>query len=104
MVRCYYDMDEIRDISPDHLAVEKWNKSTKKWLGIETTIANTKLRFIEVKVEGNIIIRLDERIIKTYLWVPFFSLGILSLALCTGYIIQKNLKYYARTKKKYELR
>jgi len=103
-LRCYYDLDEIRNISIERLTLFQWNEDSETWVELEPISSNLHLHYVEVKIKGNTLIRFGEGIIRiTFRFVPIFTLAILGLSCLTIFTIIANLKFSRRIKEEHLL-
>ncbi|MFX0050113.1 MAG: ABC transporter substrate-binding protein [Candidatus Hermodarchaeota archaeon] len=92
--RCYYDFDEIRNLSVNELALFQYNDQKSTWERLSTVSANSSLRYIEVNLQGGFkLLRLGSTINQiTFLFIPLFSLIILGLVGVAVYTLVGNTR------------
>ncbi len=97
--RCYYDSEEIIDLSIDQFYQYNWDSSS--WSPIEVVSSNSSLRFVEIELPGgNQILSLGKKILLiTYKLLPLISVlfgSILFFALVTIFYNHIKLNQYKR--------
>ncbi len=104
-IRCYYDIDEI-DYSTrlEEQEVFQWNYSTQFWNKLELIASNTSLRFSEVKLKGDAILRLGyiNIILLTFRYLPIILIIIGPIIALTSFVIIKNRKLMKTIKEENE--
>ena len=81
-IRCYYDLDEIIINPGDKLTIFRWDDTQERWTDMNPIRANSSLRYVEVKISGNVLLSLDEKI-KTSR-SPGFSVIVIMLTILLG--------------------
>lgn len=105
-LKCYYDLDEINFNKPRKVQdIFQWNYSSQSWDKLEIINSNTKLRFSEVRLKGNVILRLGviDLIILTYRYLPIVLLIITPIISVSSYVILKNKKMMKKIKEEFEV-
>ncbi|MFX0173273.1 MAG: ABC transporter substrate-binding protein [Candidatus Hodarchaeota archaeon] len=103
-LRCYYDLDEIKNISIEHLALFQWNEDTETWIALKTVSSNPYLRYVEAETKGDVLIRFGEEFISiTYRFAPLFALSILGLSSLTIFTIFVNIQFLRKIKEESQL-
>ncbi|MHA2100797.1 MAG: ABC transporter substrate-binding protein [Candidatus Kariarchaeaceae archaeon] len=104
-LRCYYNLEEIKSTTPiGDLSLHVWNEQEKKWKELDTIDYNTKFRYIEVTVRGNIIIKFVNRIYKkTFQYLPFAIILTLIAGGLVLFVTYWNVKGFQQLKEKYKL-
>ncbi|MHA2245329.1 MAG: ABC transporter substrate-binding protein [Candidatus Hodarchaeales archaeon] len=104
LFRCYYESNEIDTPVEEKIPVFQWNDQTQQWNELESVVRNSSLNYVEIKVKGDILVRVGKGIIETtfrYLPGVTIAAGILiTIATVTVYFNNKQTNYLRR---KYEL-
>jgi peptide/nickel transport system substrate-binding protein len=83
-LRSYFDNDEIMNFSKiKELGLQQWNEKEEVWQNLKTIDSNQTLRYIEVKVKGDVILQFGEITRATFQYLPLA----IFLALITGGIV-----------------
>ena len=87
-------------IQMDQITMHKWNEEKNSWEELVPYYTNSSLRYVEVVVFGNIIVRfgLMDLAIK-FRFLPIFSILVLSMMVIIGITVvynQKTTKYLLR--------
>ena len=102
-LRCYYDPEDISTISRDQITLYKWNQEKDFWEELVPYYTNSSLRYVEVVVSGNIIVRfglMDLRI--TFRFLPIFSILLLSMMVIISITLVYNQKTSNYLLRRYE--
>ncbi|MFW9829476.1 MAG: ABC transporter substrate-binding protein [Promethearchaeota archaeon] len=106
LLRCYYDLDEIDYSNPlEEQEVFQWNYTTQSWNKLEVVSSNPNLRFSEVKLKGNAILRLGQKnlILLTFVYLPIILIIIGPIIVLASLTIIKNRKIMKNVKKEFDL-
>ncbi|MHA2033578.1 MAG: hypothetical protein ACW99Q_29775, partial [Candidatus Kariarchaeaceae archaeon] len=92
--RAYYDLDEIRGIPENQIALFEYNENEAKWDELETVSSNSSLRYVEVQLSGgDILLSLGHPITQiSFIFVPLFSMIILGVIVLIIYTLFTNFK------------
>jgi peptide/nickel transport system substrate-binding protein len=106
-LRCYYDLNEINSSIPlSNFGLSLWIENTNSWQDLVPIASNNSLRFIEVKLSGNTIIKFGEVLQIGRLTFEYLPASIL-FVICIGgvivVIIGGNAKFLSDLKKRYKL-
>jgi len=107
--RCYYDLDDLPNISPDQLYLNQWNEDAQKWYETELLDKNTTLHYIEIELRGDVIIRLGDNIgellhVITYKYLPGITVTVCILIVIATATILSNSKFTKYFKEEYDLK
>jgi peptide/nickel transport system substrate-binding protein len=105
-LRCYYDFDEMHQSNAfEEQGIFRWNYSTQSWNKLEVVASNTSLRFSEIKLKGNVILRLGkvDLLLLTFRYLPIIILIIGPIIVLGGLITIKNRNIRKKLKKEYDL-
>ncbi len=102
--RYYYDIEEIKGMSPEELSLLQYNSVENKWVKLKILESNSTFRFLGVKLERRInLIRFNDlfiliqiRPIYTFKLAPFFVItisGLMGSALAIVIYNFKKIKY-----------
>ncbi|MFX1504774.1 MAG: ABC transporter substrate-binding protein [Promethearchaeota archaeon] len=70
-LRCYFDTEEIiNSLKIEELGLQQWNEKEAFWENLKTVDSNQTLRYIEVKVKGDIILQFGEITKATFQYLP----------------------------------
>jgi len=104
-IRCYYDLDEVLYSNPlDIQEVFQWNYSTQSWNKLNLIATNTTLRFSEVRLMGNVILRISmpDLILLTFRYLPIVLIIIIPIIGFSALIINRNRKLIKKIKVEYD--
>ena len=104
-IRCYYDLDEVFYSNPlDIQEVFQWNYSTQSWNKLELIATNTTLRFSEVRLMGDVILRISipDLLMLTFRFLPIILIIIIPIIGLSVLIINKNRKLVKKIKEEYD--
>lgn len=86
-LRCYYDPYEVEYLSHSQLMLFRYDANKEEWVELNIVSSNPDLRYLEVVLSGDVLIRLSEASIKlTFRYFPFVFLiigGSVSIATLT---------------------
>ncbi|MFX0016024.1 MAG: ABC transporter substrate-binding protein [Promethearchaeota archaeon] len=103
--RCYYDPYEIVTPVDEGIPVFLWDDQSQEWKEIKSVVRNSSLNYVEIKVEGDILVRVGEGIIElTFKYFPgvTIALGVfVTIAAVTIYYNYRQTNYLRR---EYELK
>jgi hypothetical protein len=101
--RCYYDLDEIRNMRKDSLMLYEYDETDRAWIELETLNSNSSLQFLEVELRGGItLLRLGEILIEiTYHLLPFVTIFSFLLVIIISITIINNQKLAKHIKRVY---
>ncbi|MFW9904334.1 MAG: ABC transporter substrate-binding protein [Candidatus Thorarchaeota archaeon] len=103
-LRCYYDNDEIMNLTTTReLGLQQWNEKEALWEDLKTVDSNQTLRYIEVKVKGDVILQFGEITKGTFQYLPLAFM----LTLVTGgtvlLMVYWNFKRFQQLKERFKL-
>ncbi|MFX1502195.1 MAG: ABC transporter substrate-binding protein [Promethearchaeota archaeon] len=103
-IRCYYDLDEISNLH-EKQEVFQWDYSTQTWNKLEVVASNTNLRFSEIQLKGNAILRLGQidLFLLTFRYLPIILIIIGPIIVLTSIILIKNRNVMKKIKEEYNL-
>ena len=83
----------------------QWNYSSESWNKLEIVASNGNLRFSEIQLKGNAILRLGQinLILLTFKYLPIILLVVGPIIVIGGFITIKNRKLMKKIKKEYDL-
>ncbi|MFX0010474.1 MAG: ABC transporter substrate-binding protein [Candidatus Hermodarchaeota archaeon] len=105
-LKCYYDLDEISPSSQHKVQeVFQWNFSSKSWDKLEIIKSNINLRFSEIRLKGNAVLRIGiEDIIElTFRYLSIILIIVIPIVSLSGVVIMKNRKIMKKVKEEYGL-
>jgi peptide/nickel transport system substrate-binding protein len=103
-IRCYYDLDEINPSSRyENQDVFQWNNSTQSWNKLELIVSNIDLRFSEIQIKGNAILRLGQLtlFLLTFKYLPIIVIIIGPTIVLISIIIVKNQRLMQKIKEEF---
>jgi ABC-type transport system substrate-binding protein len=102
--RCYYDLDEIQNMTKGTLVLYKYNQNEETWIEQETLNSNSSLQFIEIELRGGItLLRLGEIMTQiTYHFLPFVTISIIVIVIIITFTIFNNRKLANHVKRVYK--
>ncbi|MFX1470467.1 MAG: ABC transporter substrate-binding protein [Promethearchaeota archaeon] len=103
--RCYYDLDELQSDRLKDQEVFQWDYNNQSWINLEVIASNLNLRFSEVQLNGNVILRvgLPHLIELTFKYLPIIIIIVGPLISISTFIIIKNRKFSKKIKEEYGL-
>lgn len=105
LFRCYYEPSEIVISGEEEIPVFQWDDQSAEWNEIQSIVRNSSLQYVEIKVKGDILLRVGTEIIeKTFKYLFGISIVsglIIAVATVTIYYNYKQVNYLRR---KYELK
>ena len=104
LFRCYFEPNEIITPVEEKIPVFQWNDQSQQWKEIKSVTRNSSLNYVEVKVKGDILVRVGEGIVEiTFKYLPGVTIAsgiLITIAAVTIYYNYKQANYL---KRKYEL-
>jgi peptide/nickel transport system substrate-binding protein len=104
-IRCYYDLDEIQ--STERLQEQEiflWDSGTQSWNSLELIASDTDLRFSEIQLKGNVILRLGkiDLILLTFRYLPIIVIIIGPIVALISIIIIKNQRLMKKIEEEFD--
>lgn len=104
-LKCYYDLDEISRSSQKKVQeVFQWNFSSQSWDKLDIIRSNIDLRFSEVRLKGNVILRIGtlDLLELTFRYFSIILIIILPIISVSGVVIRKNRKMMKKIKEEFD--
>ena len=106
-LRVYYDLDEIDATFPlENLGLNQWIENSNSWQDLVSISSNNSLRFVEVQLSGNAIIKFGEvlHIGKlTFQFLPVSIVFFLGICGVIVLIVRGNIKFLIGLRERYKL-
>ena len=98
-LRCYYDPEDISAFPSDNFILNKWVPETTTWKELVSYSSNISLRYVEVKIKGNCLIRLNSSShsiseVISYKFLPIVSIFVLGMVLAITITLVNNQKMF----------
>ncbi|MHA2175734.1 MAG: ABC transporter substrate-binding protein [Candidatus Hodarchaeales archaeon] len=102
--RTYYDQIEVDYVEHDELALYRYDINTGNWIELPIVASRSDFRYLEVELEGDVILWLGEKVTKlTYLLLPFVSFLVGGSLIVTLVVILFNIRNTLHVKEVCEL-
>ncbi|MFX0000744.1 MAG: ABC transporter substrate-binding protein [Candidatus Hodarchaeota archaeon] len=105
-IRCYYDLDEIHSSTRlKEQEIFQWNYSSQSWNKLEIVASNINLRFSEIQLKGNAILRLGDinLILLTFRYLPIILIIIGPIIVLISVVLNKNRNLMKKIKEEYDV-
>jgi ABC-type transport system substrate-binding protein len=100
LFRCYFEPNEIIPPVGEKTPVFQWDDLSQQWKEFKSVARNSSLNYVEVKVKGDILVRVGEGIVElTFKYLPGVTIAsgiLITIAAVTIYFNSKQANYLRR--------